>query len=137
MKYRKLAGYKYAVAEDVRYDLPTFEGVSFSHAFFDMRDGELTVREGYSWDGASGPTIDSAATMSGSLVHDVLYQAMRGNLLPAESRSVADAALRDLMISKGASRIRSYTWYFALRAFGAKNVESRDYEPIEKIYEAP
>ena len=125
------------MADSVIYDLPTFGGVSFSHTFFDMRDGKLTVREGYSWDGASGPTIDSPATMSASLVHDVLYQAMRADLLPAYSRGIADAALRDLMVSKGASRIRAYTWYFALRAFGGKNVESRDYEPIEKIYEAP
>lgn len=40
-------------------------------------DGDLSIRRGYSWDGPSGPTIDTGTFMRGSLVHDFLYQLLR------------------------------------------------------------
>ena len=47
-----------------------------------LADGTLVVPRGYCWDGASGPTLDTKATMVASLVHDVFYQMMREGLLP-------------------------------------------------------
>lgn len=36
--------------------------------------GLLTIHEGYAWNGASGPTIDTPDTIRGSLYHDALCQ---------------------------------------------------------------
>jgi hypothetical protein len=62
-------------------------------------DGTLTIRAGYAWDGASGPTYDSKSSMRGSLVHD-------GMLAP-----------------------RAWLWYHAVRIFAkpaATSAESPD-----------
>ena len=52
-------------------------------------DGVIVIDEGYEWDGASGPTIDTDDTMDGSLVHDILYQLIREGKLPYKLRKKA------------------------------------------------
>ena len=49
-------------------------------------EGELIIRNGYSWDGPSGPTIDTKNFMQGSLIHDALCQLMREIILPQSAR---------------------------------------------------
>ena len=46
----------------------------------------MIVEKDYAWDGPSGPTIDTSNSMRASLVHDVLYQAMREEGLAYEFR---------------------------------------------------
>jgi hypothetical protein len=63
--------------------------------------GRLIVRQGYAWDGPSGPTIDRATNMRGSLVHDVLYQCIRLGFLDLKWRTEADNILHNLWIQDG------------------------------------
>jgi hypothetical protein len=81
-------------------------------------DGTIIIHEGYQWDGASGPTIDTDNTMDGSLVHDVLYQLMREELLPRKYRKGADKCIMQMCITDGMPVCRAYYWYFFLRWFG-------------------
>jgi hypothetical protein len=81
-------------------------------------EGLLTVKEGYAWDGPSGPAIDSDNFMRGSLVHDVFYQLIRENHLPLEIRDSADRLLQKLCIEDGMTRVRAYWVYKALSWFG-------------------
>lgn len=76
------AGYKYQLVEE--YGVQTnILGKEFDHPFFSLRrDGWLTIKKWYAWDGCSGPTKDTKSNMRCGLVHDVLYQAMRLGLLP-------------------------------------------------------
>ena len=60
-------------------------------------DGWLSVRAGYAWDGASGPTKDTHGVMRAALVHDCLYQLIRLDVVPPEYKGVADALLREIM----------------------------------------
>src|SRR3990167_611055 len=69
--------------------------------------GRLTVAPGYLWDGSSGPTIDGEADPVPSLVHDVLYEAMRARKLPTSMRQVADALYYDLLRERGMGRFRA------------------------------
>ncbi len=50
--------------------------------------GKLRIRYGYAWDGPSGPTWDTLNSMRGSLVHDVLYQLMRLELLDRKWKKI-------------------------------------------------
>ena len=50
----------------------------------------MSVQKDYAWDGPSGPTIDTRNSLRASLVHDVLYQAMREGGLPRTFRRRAD-----------------------------------------------
>ena len=59
-------------------------------------EGRLEVKRTYAWDGPSGPTIDTRNFMRGSLVHDALYQLIRLEVLPPESRKRADQLLREI-----------------------------------------
>jgi hypothetical protein len=80
-------------------------------------DGTLTIRSGYAWDGASGPTWDSKSSMRASLVHDALYQLCRLKLLDLRYRDEADAIFRRICSEDGMFGPRAWLWYHAVRIF--------------------
>ena len=117
--YKKRRKYKYNLHCDVTY--PT--GISVENPkSFDLleidADGNLLIKAGYSWDGPSGPTLDSKNFMRGSLIHDALYQLMREGVLPPYLRKKADEILRDVCIEDGMSRIVARGVFRAVRIFG-------------------
>lgn len=69
------------------------------------KSGLLTIREGYAWDGPSGPTIHTKSFMRGSLEQDTLYQLMRLGLLPPSYREAADQRLRQVCLEDGMGRL--------------------------------
>lgn len=80
-------------------------------------DGNLTVRAGYAWDGASGPTIDSKSSMRASLVHDALFQLMRLGLLPDSFFAPANEIFHRMCEEDGMFGPRAWLWYHAVRIF--------------------
>ena len=79
-------------------------------------EGMLYIKANFIWDGASGFTIDTPATIRASLVHDALYQLIKaGADIP---RKKADRLLYKIMRQDGASRIRARCWLIAVRLFG-------------------
>ena len=93
------------------------------------RDG-LWVYEGYRWDGASGPTIDTEDSMQGSLFHDVIYQMMREGELPADVirpryliRAWADWQFRRILKEDGMPRARRSLWFRMVRKYAAYAAE--------------
>lgn len=97
-------------------------------------DGVLTIREGYAWDGPSGPTIDTNTFMRGSLVHDALYQLMRLEMLGREHRLTVDKLLRTICIEDGMWRVRAWWVYQGVR-FGGKS--ATDPANRKKVIHAP
>ena len=108
IKYR--AGYKYQLAAD--YSIKTnILGYDIDTEYIRLApDGILTLREGYAWDGCSGPTKDDKTNMRGGLIHDGLYQLMREGHLPEEVRIIADCMLKNICIEDGMDRFRA--WYY-------------------------
>lgn len=98
------------------------------------RDGKLWIRQGYAWDGPSGPTIDTLTFMRGSLVHDALYQLIRLQLVPADLRDEADKILRRICLEDGMNAIRAWWVYQGVKWFGGPCADGHA-EP--KIEEAP
>jgi len=86
-------------------------------------DGELWIRDGYSWDGPSGPTVDTASFMRGSLVHDALYQLMREGHLPLSLRAAADDLLQVHCREDGMSWLRAWYVRKAVGWFGKSSAE--------------
>lgn len=95
-------------------------------------DGSLEIEAGYAWDGPSGPSIDTANFMRGSLVHDALYQLMReGYLDAAVHRLQADRTLRRMCIEDGMSRLRAAWVYFFVRRFGDPHADPARRRPVK------
>ena len=121
MKYSEYK-YKFKVEENFSIELP-FKIPDFEHPYASSKDGILSVKKGYAWDGASGPIINTRDTLVASLVHDVLYQAMRLNLIKSskENRKTADKNFFEILKMNGVNSIRRKVWYFAVRLFGKKS----------------
>lgn len=119
-------GYRYQLNE--RYEVHTGirppEGKSITTRYICLfKSGLLLIREGYAWDGPSGPTIHTKSFMRGSLEHDALYQLIRLGLLPQSYREAADQRLRQVCLEDGMWPIRAAWVYQAVRTFGAKAAE--------------
>ena len=118
IQYR--SGYKYQIVEDYVVQLPELVNVPYCRSeYITLLNGELRIREGYAWDGPSGPTIDTRNFMRGSLVHDALYQLMRENHLDHDKyRDTCDRILQRICIEDGMWQIRAWWVYQGVR-FGA------------------
>jgi len=113
-------GYKYQLAKDYSLKVPVDTPTEINHDFIRLAvDGTLTVREGYAWDGPSGPTIDTPSSMRASLVHDALYQLMREELIGMHNRPIADELLYQICIEDGMWGWRAWFWRREVKKFAA------------------
>ena len=95
------------------------KGFSFKQVYFTMfPDGMFVIKEGYLWDGPSGPTIDSPDSMRGSLVHDALYECIRRELLPLTIKDDADRVFHDTCTTDGMDKHKADLWYDMVSKFG-------------------
>lgn len=124
MKYSEYK-YKFKVEENFSIELP-IKIADFEQPYATSKNGILEIKKGYAWDGASGPVINTRDTLVASLVHDVLYQAMRLNLIKPNSanRKIADKNFFEILKMHGVNSIRRKVWYFAVRLFGKKSTKS-------------
>ena len=99
---------------------------SSSDHLFCVNENRVAVAPGYAWDGPSGPTVDTRNSMRASLVHDVLYQAMREGGLPQEARAWADREFRRMLKAEGMWWPRRWVWWAAVRMLGGGNARPRD-----------
>ena len=103
-------GYKYQLKQDYVLSVPLKSALRFDSDFLVLEtDGRLLIKQGYAWDGPSGPTIDTLSFMRGSLVHDALYQLMREQCLDhIQDRAAADQLLHDICIADGMWPLRAW-----------------------------
>ena len=129
------AGYKYQLVKDCVGQLPFTIPKRIDFLFFQIEEnGQFIIFKGYAWDGPSGPTCDTKNFMRGSLVHDVLYQAIRLGLLPPYFRLLADKVLKEICLQDGMNRIRVEYVYNCVR-IGASSSASPKNE--RKVLSAP
>ena len=130
MKYTK--GYRYQLVEDYEYVLNFHTRESVELSFIVLVDNRLLIKKGYAWDGASGPAIDTESFIVGSLVHDVLYQLMRGDYISIDCRENADKELRMLCLKYGMNRFRAWYVYQAVHYLAKSAALPRN---VKKIFE--
>jgi len=132
--------YKYQVKTKLEsHPLPLANGFGvIVHAFFTISRFTISVNPGYCWDGATG-AFDSDDLLLPSLVHDVMYQCIRENLLslPAKSlrdfRKYADLCFYDLCVQQGIMKPRAIFFYIVLRLVGWVATKKQPTTKIIKI----
>lgn len=126
IKYKKRKKYKYNLHSDKDYSTGIKVDKPKNGKLLQIdAKGELVIKAGYSWDGPSGPTIDTKNFMQGSLVHDALYQLMREGNIDPSNRERADKILRKICREDGMSRMRAWWVYRGVR-WGGKNAVKPD-----------
>ncbi len=100
-----------------------------------FKNGYIEIAAGYSWDGPSGPTIDTHDFMRGSLVHDAFYQLIREGELPLQYRFIADKLLLRHCLEDGMSKFRATYVYCAVHLFGW--IAVKKYKRFSKTHTAP
>lgn len=128
IKYKE--GYKYQLVET--YEIPTqIKNESVDSEYIKINtSGMLSIKNGYAWDGASGPTIDTKNSIRGSLVHDALYQTLRHQLISSTYRDYADELFMDILREAGMSRFRSWLWFNAVNKGAASAALPAHIKPI-------
>ena len=116
IKYSK--GFKYQLKQDHRcfVDIRPEEDI-FTEFIELYKSGLLVIKNGYAWDGPSGPTIDTLTFMHGSLIHDSLYQIIRMQKLPRSFRKQADLELVKICKEDGMWAFRRWWVYWGVRLF--------------------
>jgi len=134
IRYR--GDYKYQLAEHYKIDIAIKPKEDIKTEFINLDvNGELTIKQGYAWDGPSGPVIDTKENLRASLVHDALYQLMRNKeLVTRTHRKATDKIFKDLCKMDGVSNFRASMYYKALRKFGRPAASP---ENKKKIRRAP
>ena len=122
------SGYKYQLVKDYKVNINVYPVTTITLGYITLQpsgmSGMLTIKRGYAWDGPSGPTIDTANFMRGSLVHDVLYQLIRHGLLSKEKKDVADRELQRMCIEDGMSKIRAAWIYQGVKICGGSAIKA-------------
>lgn len=117
-------GWKYELAEESSFqtDLRPPKIMEYKDAVGDTwvrlnTNGIIWFKEGYSWDGASGPTLDTPSSMRGALIHDGLYQLMGAGLLDQSYRAATDKELEKWCRKDGMWWWRADLWHWAVSKF--------------------
>lgn len=134
IRYR--SEYKHQLASDYDVDISIRPSQDVQSQFIDLSTaGALTVKNGYAWDGPSGPVVDTRETLRASLVHDALYQLMRnGHLSARRHRKRADEIFRDMCKADGLSPFYAQVFYKGLRTFGEPATSP---ERKKRVHRAP
>lgn len=151
-KLKWTEGYKYRTSETffIFTNILPFDEIKIGRITL-TKEGQLIIDAGYSWDGPSGPTIDTKNFMVGGVVHDALYEILRcptrpldrrcdisrdGNITHAadheQVREEADRTLRELILEDGMCTFRANYVYKGVRLGGVDSAEKP-----RKIYSAP
>jgi hypothetical protein len=119
------SGYKYQLAKTYRCRIEITPAKAIKTPYIKLAtDGLMTINKGYAWDGPSGPTIDTKNFMRGSLIHDALYQLMRGKHLDHTLwRRGADDILRRICLEDGMSTARAWWVWEAVRFGGGSSAD--------------
>ena len=110
--------------------LPT---VKVSHPYLAVTDGILSIGQGYTWDGASGPTWDTPNLKRGSLVHDAGYQLIREGYykgIEDEAKKFYDSEFRRILLEDGTWKVRAWYYYRGVVRFGKRSTTKEAIRPV-------
>ena len=125
------SGYKYKL--EAQYDdvIPLRPASDIKTDFVVLlKNGYLAIHKGFAWDGPSGPAIDTASFLRGSMIHDLLYSLMRSGHLPTTFKDQADVLLRRMCIEDGMNPIRAWWVYAAVKTFAGRATTPEGENPV-------
>ena len=125
-KYKRSFKYKYTLLEDYTIDIDICPPREINHKYFTLTIlGHLTIKKGYSWNGATGD-IDTDTIIRGSCVHDCLYQMLRERLLRKGLRKRVDQVFIAICKEDGMCWLRQQWVYAGVRSFGGFFIKPKD-----------
>jgi len=137
LEYKKIkykSGFKYQLTQDCYLSVPIKE-YEFQTKHFELsKEGVLFVKGGYAWDGPSGPTVDIKSFMRGSMVHDVIYQMLRMELIPSKYKKIADQLLYSMCVEDGMWKWTAWIIKKAVTRFGFMSTHP---DKLKREYTAP
>lgn len=115
-------GYKYQLEFTYEVQTPVIGCIVSNRDFKLNPNGKLTIYPGYAWDGASGPTFDSASSMPPSLVHDVFCYCMRNKWISYETwQDIVNDFFYQQCVEAGMWKWRAKLWHAAVEFADAGN----------------
>lgn len=113
---------------------PIIPEVACGNEYFALlRTGDLIIRKGYAWDGASGPTFDTKSSMRPSLIHDCFCQMMQEHMLDWKRwHQEVNKYFMDLCIEDGMGNFRASLWYSAVEFANAGHPDQQESNPIQE-----
>ena len=130
-----ISGGKHQLVEDVSFKTEIHPQDDIITRFVELKtNGLLTLKEGFFWDGASGPTpIDPPSSRRAAAIHDGLYRLAQKNLIGGETnRRKTDRIFHDYLIHDGMWNWRATIWTRMVRRFAKKSYTRR-----KKVHTAP
>ena len=100
-------GYDYQLYEDYEIQTDIYDQNINEQFITIWPTGELVIRKGFAWDGASG-SIDTDTNRRASLVHDAICDAINNDLLPRHFQKNADRLFKEICKSAGMSGFREW-----------------------------
>ena len=126
LKYHRLS-WKYVLDETYEYSLNSDINDWIVHEresdYYKVIGSMVCAYKGYAWDGASGPTFDTSNSMRASLVHDILYQAIREGVISKSYRRLADREFRLILKEDGMHFFRRWSWWYGVRICGGQHIK--------------
>jgi len=121
-------GYRYALQDTCQIQTGLSHDLRCSTTRAYLRDGILTVVDGYAWNGAN-VIYDRRSVILASLVHDVLVAMVRCGGLPASARPQIDAEFCRQIVAGGGWRWLARLDLLGLRLF-SRGAYRRSSEPL-------
>ena len=122
-----ISGGKHQLVEDVSFQTEIHPQDDIITKFVELKtNGELTLKEGFFWDGASGPTIDSRSSRRAAAIHDGLYRLAQKKLISGDvNRRKTDRIFYDYLIEDGMWKFRAKVWWRSVRRWASKSYTRR------------
>ena len=113
-----IRAYKYRTTKQYQLQIPIVgQDIQTDYIALNVK-GLLTIKKGYAWNGASGPTKDSKKSKRASGVHDALYQLMELKLLNYQThRIIADWVFYRILLADKMFKPRAWIWWRAVRRY--------------------
>ncbi len=130
-KYVEVAN-GYQLIEDYHDDptgllLPVTSRCGYIHLIRGRGDipDSITLKKGFVWDGASGPTIDDSTNARAAMIHDALYRTVRAGILDKWYRATADQVFYTALREDGMAWWRAFYYWLGVRLFGWRSVRPK------------
>ena len=117
--YKKRKKWKYVLQKDYtcQADIPVDELCDL--AFLKLeKNGNLTIKKNYAFDGATGLIFTPKSLIKGSLIHDALYQLIREKKIDIKCKKIADEILAQNCIESKIPKIFVWLVSLGVRLFG-------------------
>ena len=130
-----ISGGKYQIVKkDVSFPTDIHPQDDIITEFVELKtNGLLTMKIGFFWDGASGPTINSPSSRRAACIHDGLYRLAQKKLISGETnRRKTDRIFYDYLRADGMWKFRAKIWWRSVRRWASKSYTRR-----KKVKTAP